>query len=94
MHNINYLLYTCTVPISYTKTKRLNKFLLLKTFIVNFEIQLNILLFFIAHIIKLSAALLKRSWFVCLKILPVRLHLFPERENLVPEKIPEHGIQS
>lgn len=94
MHNINYLLYISKVPISYTKIKLRNKFLLLKTFIVNFEIQLNVLLFFIVHFIKLSAAILKRSWFVCLKILPVCLHLFPKCEYLVSEKIPEHGIQS
>lgn len=70
------------VPISFTKIKHLNKFLFLKILTVNFEIQLNILLFFIVHFIKLSAAILKRSWFVCLKILPVCLHLFPECERI------------
>lgn len=74
--------------------KHLNKFLLLKIFRLNFEILLNILLFFIVHLIKLSAAILRKSWFVCLKTLPVCLHLFPECEYLVSEKIPKHRIQS
>lgn len=79
---------------SHTKIKYLNKFLWLKISTVSFEIQLNILVFFIVHFIKLSAAILKRSWFICLKTLPVCLYFFPECEYLVSEKIPEHGIQS
>lgn len=52
------------------------------------------MLFFIAHFRKLSADILERSWLVCLKILPICLHLFPECEYSVSEKISEHGIQS
>lgn len=82
------------MPIAYTKIKHLNKCLLLKIFTVTFEIQFNILLFFIAHFIKLSVAYSGKELVCLFKDTSCLPALFPESEYLVSEKIPEHGIKS